>query len=265
MTLLLEGRVALLTGGAMGIGNAMLKRLVHDGAAVVTIDKAQEELAAACAELIADGHRVLPLVGDVTVEDDVTSAVEAAVRTFGKLDAVVNNVGWGIELSVDQTSPAQWHQVLDTCLTSTYLVCRAAIPALRAAGGGAIVNVSSIQGQRGYPRFAAYSSAKGAIIALTQQMAGDYGGEAIRVNVLCPGSVMTPGARVWLDEQPDQEATLRDMSRWPALKRLAEPHEIAAAAAWLLSNEASYVTGHALVVDGGAIARGFDAAPPEPA
>src|SRR5205823_6612544 len=143
------------------------------------------------------------------------------------------------------------HYVLDTCLTSYYLCARRALPLLRGAEGPSIVNVSSIQGLHGYPRFAAYAAAKGAIIALSRQMANDFGPAGIRVNALCPGAMLTPGAQAWLDEQPDPGQTLRDMSRWPALRRLGDPAEIAAAALWLASDEASYVTGHALVVDGG--------------
>jgi meso-butanediol dehydrogenase / (S,S)-butanediol dehydrogenase / diacetyl reductase len=137
------------------------------------------------------------------------------------------------------------------------------LPLLRLAKGPSIVNVSSIQGQFGYPRFAAYAAAKGGIIALARQMASDFGPSGIRVNALCPGTMLTPGARAWLEEQPDPEQTLRDLSRWPALRRVGEPAEVAAAALWLASDEASYVTGHALVVDGGASAIGHDAQPPE--
>jgi meso-butanediol dehydrogenase/(S,S)-butanediol dehydrogenase/diacetyl reductase len=206
---------------------------------------------------------VTAVEGDVTREEDVDRLFTVVQERFGRLSVLVNNVGYGAELTVEETSPHDWRYVVDTCLTSCYLCARRALPLLRLAKGPSIVNVSSIQGQFGYPRFAAYAAAKGGIIALARQMASDFGPSGIRVNALCPGTMLTPGARAWLEEQPDPEQTLRDLSRWPALRRVGEPAEVAAAALWLASDEASYVTGHALVVDGGASAIGHDAQPPE--
>jgi NAD(P)-dependent dehydrogenase (short-subunit alcohol dehydrogenase family) len=255
----LAGRAAVVTGGAMGLGRAIVERFVREGAQVVTIDKAASELEQTAREL-----DVIPVEGDVTREEDVDRLFALVEERFGRLSVLVNNVGYGAELSVEETPPEQWHFVLDTCLTSYYLCSRRALPLLRASGHGSVVNVSSIQGQFGYPRFAAYAAAKGAIIALSRQMANDYGPSGIRVNALCPGSMLTPGARAWLADQPDPDQVLRDMSRWPALRRVGETAEVAAAALWLASDEASYVTGHALVVDGGTTAVAYDAAPPEP-
>jgi NAD(P)-dependent dehydrogenase (short-subunit alcohol dehydrogenase family) len=259
----LEGRAVLVTGGAMGIGRAIVRRFAQEGARVATVDLAERELHESSAALEAGGLGVLALTGDVTDEAAVTSAVDRAVAAFGGLDVLVNNVGFGLELGVEDTTPAQWRHVLDTCLGGCYLCSRAALPHLRSGTGPSIVHLSSIQGQLGYRRFAAYAAAKGAIIALTRQMAGDLGPDGIRVNAICPGSVMTPGAQIWLEEQPDPPRVFADMRRWPALRRLGDPEEIAAAVAWLASDQASYVTGHALVVDGGASVLGHDASPPE--
>jgi NAD(P)-dependent dehydrogenase (short-subunit alcohol dehydrogenase family) len=254
----LAGRAAVVTGGAMGLGRAIVERFATEGAQVVTIDRAAEDLEQTTREL-----DVVAVEGDVTREEDVERLFALVHERFGRLSVLVNNVGFGIEASVEETTPAQWHHVLDTCLTSYYLCARRALPLLRGAAGPAIVNVSSIQGLDGYPRFAAYAAAKGAIISLSRQMANDFGPSGIRVNALCPGTMLTPGARAWLDEQPDPELTLRDLSRWPALRRVGDPAEVAAAALWLASDEASYVTGHALVVDGGASVVAYDATPPE--
>lgn len=263
MTEALAGCSALVTGGAMGLGRAIVKRFAREGANVVTIDKDAAALERTRADLEEAGLEVAVMTADATQEAEIDAAFALVVERFGQLDVLVNNVGWGHELSVVETSPDQWRHVLDTCLTSTYLCCRRALPLLLASGRGSIVNVSSIQAQFGYPRHAAYAAAKGAIIALSRQMAVDYGPHGIRVNALCPGTMLTPSTDVWLAQQPDPEQTLRDLSRWPALRRAGDPEEVAAAALWLASDEASYVTGHALVVDGGATACGHDAAPPE--
>ena len=248
----------------MGLGRAIVERFAREGANVVTIDKDGAALERTRAELEAGGprgHCAWPRTQ--RRKPTIDAAFALVVERFGQLDVLVNNVGWGHELSVVETSPEQWHHVLDTSLTSTYLCCRRALPLLLASGRGSIVNVSSIQAQFGYPRHAAYAAAKGAIIALSRQMAVDYGPQGIRVNALCPGTMLTPSTEVWLAQQSDPEHTLRDISRWPALRRAGAPEEVAAAALWLASDEASYVTGHALVVDGGTTACGHDAAPPE--
>src|SRR5262245_7804349 len=153
----LEGRVAVVTGGAMGIGRAIVTRFAAEGASVVTADRAVDELQTLASELAAGGARVFALGGDVTVESDVDRIFDHATEHFGKLDILVNNVGASIEGSVEEATPHEWRWVLDTCVTSAYLCCRRAIPLLRAAGHGSIVNVASIQGQYGYPRFAAYA------------------------------------------------------------------------------------------------------------
>ena len=247
----------------MGLGRAIVERFAREGAFVATIDKDAAELERTVAELHAQGHEIVAAAGDVTNEDDINAAFRLVTEQFDYLSALINNVGWGVERSVEETSPEQWHHVVDTCLTSTYQCCRRAIPLLRASGHGSVVNVSSIQGQFGYPRHAAYAAAKGAIIALSRQMATDFGPSGIRVNTLCPGTMLTPASHEWLRQQPNPDQTLRDLSRWPALRRVGEVTEVAAAVFWLASDEASYVTGHTLVVDGGATACGHDAAPPE--
>jgi NAD(P)-dependent dehydrogenase (short-subunit alcohol dehydrogenase family) len=265
MTGALSGRAILVTGGAMGIGRAIVERLARDGAAVTTIDVAFDEARSVARELEAAGHRVLAVSGDVTSDSDLDRAFAESLERFGRLDGLVNNVGVGDAANVEETEPDRWRRILDVSLGSFYATARRAIPHLRRADAPSVVNIASIVGQLGYPRYAAYAAAKGGVIALTRQMATDYGPEGIRVNAICPGTVLTPGVETWLQDQPDPESTRRDLSRWPVLRRLAEPAEIAAAVAWLLSDEASYVTGHALVVDGGASAAGYDAEPPEPA
>jgi NAD(P)-dependent dehydrogenase (short-subunit alcohol dehydrogenase family) len=135
---------------------------------------------------------------------------------------------------------------------------------MRAAGRGSIVNISSIQGLRGYPRQPAYAAAKAGIVGLTKQMATDYGPHGIRVNAICPGTILTDGVRAWLQTFPDPAAREREFARWPALRRVGRPEEIAAAALWLAGDESSFVTGHALVVDGGMSTVGHHGEPPEP-
>jgi NAD(P)-dependent dehydrogenase (short-subunit alcohol dehydrogenase family) len=241
----------------------MVERFAQEKALVVTVDKDAVALESAKKEWLDAGLDVDVIAGDVTNAENIDSLFDHIDARYGQLSVLVNNVGFGFELSIEDTSPEEWHFVLDTCLTSTYLCCRRAIPLLRRSGHGAIVNVSSIQGQFGYRRHAAYAAAKGAVIALSRQMATDLGPSGIRVNALCPGTMLTPASYTWLAQQADPEQTMADLSRWPALRRVGNPEEVAAAAFWLASDEASYVTGHALVVDGGASACGHDAAPPE--
>jgi NAD(P)-dependent dehydrogenase (short-subunit alcohol dehydrogenase family) len=166
---------------------------------------------------------------------------------------------------VHETTPDDWRRVLDHNLTGAYLVLSAAAERMLPRRRGSIVAVSSVQGMRGFPQHAAYAAAKSGIIGLVKQAATDYGPYGVRVNAVCPGTILTEGVRAWLDTFPDPAARELEFRRWPALRRTGLPGEIAAAITWLASDESSYVTGHALVVDGGLTTVGQHDAPPEPA
>jgi NAD(P)-dependent dehydrogenase (short-subunit alcohol dehydrogenase family) len=253
----LAGRVALVTGGAAGIGRATVERFLAEGARVVAIDVGD------LSQLAGRGG-VTAIAGDATQAETVTEAF-AAADALGDVEAVVANVGGAaVAAAAHETTAEQWRRVLDLNLTGAYLAMSAAAVRMVRRGRGSIVAVSSVQGMRGFPEHAAYAAAKAGVIGLVRQMAVDCGPHGVRVNAVCPGTVLTEGVRAWLQTFADPDARAREFTRWPALRRTGTPEEIAASILWLAGDESSYVTGHALVVDGGLTVVGHHDAPPEP-
>ncbi len=243
------GRTALVTGGATGIGLAVARRLAGEGARVVLVGR-RAELVERAAAALPDGRGVA-VAGDVTDEDDVARAVAVAGDA---LNVVVNNAGAGGAGAVADVTPADWRTALELNLTGAFLVLRAALPVLRSTRG-AVVNVSSVAGLRAGPGVAPYATAKAALLMLTRQAALDYGPE-VRVNAVAPGWVRTPMADGEMDELGaglglDREAAYAASVRHTPLRRAADPAEIAAAVAFLAGDDASFVTGAVLAVDGG--------------
>jgi len=237
------GRVAIVTGGANGIGAATVRRLAEEGAAVVVAD-----LDAAAGEaLVAEvGDRSRFVAADVARPGAWRELVEAA-HGFGGLDAVVTNAFAVQVAAADRLDPEGWDRQIDVCLTQVYLAARACLPELArstADGGGALVAVSSVHAHAGFPGHPAYAAAKGGICALVRQLAVEYG-PAVRINAVLPGSIET---RVWDGATAAQR---REVAERSALRRMGRPEEIAAAIAFLASADASFVTGTELLVDGG--------------
>ena len=240
----------------MGIGRAAVERFLDEGARVVTLDVGDlSELAGRAA--------VTAIAGDATQTEAVAEAF-AAADALGGVDAVVANVGGATVAAAHETSPEEWRRVLDLNLTAAYLAMSAAAERMLRRRRGSIVAVSSVQGMRGFPAHAAYAAAKAGVIGLVRQMAADYGPHCVRVNAVCPGTILTEGVRAWLDGFPDPSAREREFTRWPALRRTGTGEEVAAAILWLACDESSYVSGHALVVDGGLTVVGQHDVPPEP-
>jgi meso-butanediol dehydrogenase/(S,S)-butanediol dehydrogenase/diacetyl reductase len=243
-------RGAIVTGGGTGIGAAIARRLAADGFSVCITGRRREPLEAIAAETGA-----LAFVGDTGDPGDAERAVRKAKDTFGRLDLLVCNAGVGASGTVEEQTPAGWEAVLRTNLTGAFLACRAALPALVEAKGS-IVTISSDAGLRAGPRSAAYCSAKAGLIMLTQCIALDYGPLGVRANCVCPGWVRTPMADAEMDGLGELKGTDRERayelvsSRVP-LRRPGAPAEIAAAVAWLASEEAGFTTGAILAVDGG--------------
>jgi 3alpha(or 20beta)-hydroxysteroid dehydrogenase len=245
MTARLAGRTALISGGARGQGAAHGRRLAEEGAAIVIGDILEEAGEAHAEELRAAGHAVHFLRLDVTVPEDWRAAVQTADERLGQLDILVNNAGVvRVAPTADETDDG-WHTTMAVNATGVFYGMRAAIPALRRAGGGSIINIASIYGPVGAPGYVAYTASKGAVIAMTKVAALEHASDRIRVNAICPGPVRSP-----MSEQEGDASV--DVT---PLRRRAEPHEISAAVAFLASDDALYMTGAELAIDGGYLAR----------
>ena len=245
MTARLEGKTALITGGARGQGAAHGRRLAEEGAAVILGDLLEDAGHAHAHDLRAAGHHVHFLRLDVTAPDDWNAAVDAAETRFGRLDVLVNNAGVvRVAPTVDETDDG-WRATMAVNATGVFYGMRAAIPAMRRNGGGSIINIASIYGPVGAPGYVAYTASKGAVIAMTKVAALEHAHDRIRVNAICPGPVRTPMS----EEEGDASVDITP------LRRRAEPEEISSAVAFLASDDAIYITGAELAVDGGYLAR----------
>jgi len=251
----LEGKAAIVTGAATGIGRATARLFAAAGARLALADVRGPELEQALAEVRAAGGEATAVVADLARPEDCAAAVEAAVRAHGRLDVVFNNAGVGTMVvggTVESIPLDLWDLAQDVNVRAIYLVSRAAVPHLRAAGGGSIVNtasVSAFRGSRTRPSHA-YAASKGAVLALTRAMAASYGQDRIRVNAICPGTIRT---RLTADivEGVEREAAA---GRGIPLGRVGEPEDIARCALFLASDEAAWISGTEIVVDGGALA-----------
>ena len=250
-----RGSVAIVTGGASGIGLATARRLAREGARVAIVDRADAE-AAARAIAAVDGE-AWAVRADVADEAQVRAMVDAVLSRATRVDALVNAAGIGSPrpVTIDEATAAEWQELCAVNLTGTFLCCRAVIPAMRRGGGGAIVNVASELGLVGAPRSAMYGATKGAVVQLTRALAVDHAADRIRVNCVCPGPVDTPLLRRGIERAADPDAKLRREIDSTLLGRLGRPEEIASVIHFLASDEASFVTGSIVVADGGVTAR----------
>ena len=243
-----SGKVLFATGGGSGLAAATARRFAAEGGRVAVVDLDGGRAEAVAAEL--DGS--LGLACDVSDEASVEEAVRAAADRLGRLDCVLNAAGFAQFTPIEELSLASWNRMLAVHLTGTFLVCRAALPRLRTAGGGSIVNVASVAALLARPSLGAYAAAKGGVIAFSRQLALDAAADNVRVNVIAPGSVRTPmTAPVYAEPGVDDGRPAAPHAIQP---RLGEPEEIAAAICFLLSDEAGFFTASLVVADGGATA-----------
>ncbi len=246
----LDGKVAVITGAARGIGRATLEVFLAEGARVVATDLDETSLA----QVGGDPDRVLTVVGDVSVEDDARAMIEAAVSAYGRIDVLVANAGVIPLSTIDQTSAADWDHVMAVDGRGMFLTCKFAIEHMARQGSGSIVLLSSISGQRGQVGQAAYGPAKYVATGLTHHLAVEWAARGIRVNAVAPGTIRTD-AVVNLLETPEGQAYVEEIEGRHPIGRLGEPHEVAEAIAFLASDAASFITGAVLPVDGGYLAQ----------
>jgi len=248
----LENKVALISGGARGMGAAEARMFAKEGAKVVIGDVLDAEGTRVAAEIAESGGDALFVHLDVTHEEDWRSAIGAATSSFGKLDILVNNAGIWRRGRVEDTTVEDWDMILDVNAKGVFLGTKLAIPEMRKAGGGSIINISSTAGLVGGPRSSAYTASKGAVRLFTKATAVQYSQEGIRANSIHPGPIDTPMIQqVWHGEEQSREAAL---ARTP-LGRIGTPEDIAYGVLFLASDESSFMTGSELVIDGGSTAQ----------
>ncbi|MCD2498874.1 SDR family NAD(P)-dependent oxidoreductase [Microbacterium nymphoidis] len=250
----LENKKAIVTGGAGGIGRATCLALAAEGADVAVVDLNSEAAEAVAAEIRTAGGTAIAIGADVSQEADIRRVVETVVAEFGTVNVAFNNAGIIRRSTAEEIEVDEWDLVFGVNVRAIYLMCKHVVPIMRAAGGGSIVNTGSGWGLKGGGRALSYCASKGAVVNMTRALAIDHGPDGIRVNSVNPGDVNTGMLR---DEArqlgEDTDAFLAEAADRP-LRRMGEPREIAQAVVWLASDDSSYVTGSALVVDGGGIA-----------
>jgi NAD(P)-dependent dehydrogenase (short-subunit alcohol dehydrogenase family) len=245
--MLLENRVAIVTGAASGIGEASARRFAAEGASVIVAD-VRGAKAEGVAQSIRDaGGEACAVEVDVAQAASVEAMVRAAIERYGRLDVLFNNAGTlrpgtAVDLSVDD-----WDLVMAVNVRSVFLGAKYAVPHMIAQGGGSIINTASVSGLHGDGGAVCYAASKAAVINLTRALATDHSPYGVRVNAICPGTIQTPPVKRMMEHPGVLDLNIKAH----ALRRLGRPDEIAAAAVWLASDESSFVTGEAIVVDGG--------------
>ncbi|MBE3064482.1 MAG: SDR family oxidoreductase [Spirochaetes bacterium] len=249
----LEGKVALVTGSAQGMGYAIALALAAEGAKVVITDLNEQQIKDTVNGLTTQGLEAAGFQMDVTRKDDVVKTLQAVLAKWGRLDVLVNNAGGGLNTPhrLEEVEERHWDLVVDVNLKGTFLCCQAAVPIMARQGGGAIVNISALAGHwRASLAGVQYTAAKAGVEGLTRQLAYDWGPEGIRVNAVAPTVTLTGDRmkKLWSDKEKEEQT--RMIQQIP-LRRLSRPEEIAAAVVYLASEEASYITGITLDVCGG--------------
>ena len=246
----LAGQVAIITGGGQGIGGATARRLAEDGASVLIADIDADSVEQNMGMIRAAGGEAEMIVADVSKHDDIKAMVDLAVGRWGKLNILVNNAysGRGMKGTAVEVEEENWDRGLAILIKALYLGTKYAVPEMETAGGGAIVNLSPVHGRLMAANSLIYEAGKSAVIGMTKQMAVDFGPRGIRVNAICPGHIVTERVKPQWDANP---SGLRFFEEHYPLRRTGVPADIANGIAFLCSPDASFITGHALVIDGG--------------
>lgn len=243
-----EGKVAVVTGGASGIGRAIVEAFHAEGAAVAIIDRNEERARGLCQELKS---RSIAVPMDLSREDDIARLAPEVIEAFGGIDCLVHSAGIQRYGTAVTTTPAEWNEVIANNLTSAYLVSRACLPEMMRRGGGSIVLIGSVQSVMAQQNSLAYVVAKHGLLGLTRSMALDHASDGIRVNCICPGSIDTPLLRDAVNLAPDPDAVMNTCRQMHPVGRIGKPAEVASVALFLSSHEASFITGTPVLVDGG--------------
>lgn len=248
----LESKVAIVTAGGSGIGAATARRLVQDGASVVVADISGRRAEEVASTISASGGKAVHLKMDASDPEGVQATIKLALDTYGRLDIMFNNAGMADAAPLDETSLESWNRVIAVTLTSTFLGLKYCLPIMRRQGGGAVINTASVSGTGGDYGLSSYNAAKAGVINLTRAAAIENAKFNIRVNCVCPGAINTRAAQILGGDRADEFRRIQAKAH--PLGRMGEPEEIASAVAFLASAEASFITGAALMVDGGVTA-----------
>jgi NAD(P)-dependent dehydrogenase (short-subunit alcohol dehydrogenase family) len=247
----LKDKVAIVTGTARGIGEAIVILFAREGARVVAVDKRQDEGGEVVKRIREEGGEAIFTCVDITQESQIKAMVETAVKTYGTVNVLVNNAGTFALNKVHETTNEQWDLVMNTDLRGYFWCSKYVIPHMKKSGGGSIIMTSSVDGLVAEPDLPVYCAAKAGILGLVRAMALDYGPDNIRVNAICPGVIDTPLNIEYFGSLPDPEKARKEFGAVHALGRLGTPMEMAYCFLFLASDESSFVTGSSFVADGG--------------
>jgi len=246
----LQGKVAVITGAASGMGRATAIRFAAEGAAVVVADLNSQGAETVISEIAAAGGKAVFQRTDVSSEADIKALIDRAVHEYGRLDITYNNAGIGGATGhLEEVTVEDWDKTFHVLTRAVFLGIKHSVGPMRKAGGGSIISTSSVAGLKGAAGLSAYSAAKAAVVNLTESAAIEYGRDRIRVNCICPGGVITP--LVYRGQPGGEEAARKNMAKQQPIPRAGQPEDIAAMALFLASDESEWVTGTAMVVDGG--------------
>ena len=248
----LTGKIALITGGGTGIGRAIALAFAREGAKVALMGRRPDPLIKTAREIGAAG---LVVTGDLSRKEDIDAAIAATIARFGGINVLVNNGGVLYVGTVETQTEQQWDETFNVNVKGLWLMTRAVLPHMRKAGGGSIINMSSVLGLVGFANRAAYAASKGAVTLLTKSMAMDHAHENIRVNCICPAVVETDLINNFINNAPDPAQARAERIAMHPMKRFGTPEDIAACAVFLAGDESKWTTGAAIPVDGGYTAR----------